>query len=42
MDVWLYFRHFIMKRKLDSLLWQINYKDISWARQIEPEDEVGL
>lgn len=32
-------RHFMMKRKLDSLLWQINYKDISWARQIEPEDE---
>ena len=32
----------MMKRKLNSLLWKINYRDISWARKIQPEDEVGV
>lgn len=37
-------RHYVLKRKIDSLLWKINYKDISWARKTHSagdEDELS-
>ena len=38
------FRNYMLKREMDSLLWKINYKDISWARseRLPSADEVSF